>query len=94
MDPSNADSDSDGVDDGADSDPLDVGDEAVLLAQRTEAAVAVGRDRVAAAGMLAGEQGCDLIVTDGDLHVIGEGPDLVIHQPDAVLDAMGGRHAG
>ena len=28
------------------------------------------------------------LVTDGELKVIGEGPDLVIHQPDAILDAM------
>nr|WP_255216149.1 oligoribonuclease [Pseudenhygromyxa sp. WMMC2535] len=28
------------------------------------------------------------LVTDGDLEVLAEGPDLVIHQPDAVLDAM------
>ena len=28
------------------------------------------------------------IVTDGDLQVLEEGPDLVVHQPDAVLEAM------
>jgi oligoribonuclease len=28
------------------------------------------------------------IVTDGDLNVVAEGPDLVVHQPDAVLEAM------
>ena len=28
------------------------------------------------------------IVTDSELEIVGEGPDLVIHQPDAVLDAM------
>lgn len=28
------------------------------------------------------------LVTDGDLNILGEGPDLVVHQPDAVLDAM------
>ncbi|MEM6294395.1 MAG: oligoribonuclease [Myxococcota bacterium] len=28
------------------------------------------------------------IVTDGDLEIVGEGPDIVVHQPDAVLDAM------
>lgn len=28
------------------------------------------------------------LVTDEKLEVIGEGPDLVIHQPDEVLDAM------
>ncbi|CAE7222672.1 REXO2 [Symbiodinium natans] len=29
-----------------------------------------------------------VIVTDGDLNVVAEGPDLVIHQPDEVLDGM------
>lgn len=29
------------------------------------------------------------LVTNGDLEVIAEGPDIVIHQPDQVLDAMG-----
>jgi len=28
------------------------------------------------------------IATDGELNVLAEGPDLVIHQPDSVLDAM------
>lgn len=28
------------------------------------------------------------IVTDGELHELGEGVDLVIHQPEAVLNAM------
>src|SRR5689334_10773239 len=28
------------------------------------------------------------IVTDGELNELGEGIDLVVHQPDAVLDAM------
>ncbi|PRP93638.1 oligoribonuclease [Enhygromyxa salina] len=29
------------------------------------------------------------LITNGDLEVIAEGPELVIHQPDEVLDAMG-----
>ena len=29
-----------------------------------------------------------MIVTDGDLNVIAEGPVLVVHQEDAVLDRM------
>lgn len=29
-----------------------------------------------------------VIITDGDLHEIAEGPDIVIHQSDAVLDGM------
>jgi hypothetical protein len=28
------------------------------------------------------------LVTDDDLNIVAEGPDLVIHQPDAVLAAM------
>ncbi len=28
------------------------------------------------------------LVTNGDLEVIAEGPDIVVHQPDEVLDAM------
>ncbi len=28
------------------------------------------------------------VVTDGDLQIVAEGPDLVVHQPDEVLDAM------
>jgi len=38
-------------------------------------------------------EGCKIleiatIVTDGDLELLAEGPDLVVHQPDEVLDAM------
>lgn len=29
-----------------------------------------------------------VILTDGDLEIIAEGPDLIVHQPDEVLDAM------
>jgi oligoribonuclease len=28
------------------------------------------------------------IITDGNLNIIAEGPNLAVHQPDAVLDAM------
>lgn len=28
------------------------------------------------------------IITSGDLAIVAEGPDLVIHQPDAILEAM------
>lgn len=28
------------------------------------------------------------LVTDADLNVLAEGPELIVHQPDAVLDAM------
>ena len=29
-----------------------------------------------------------VLVTDGELNILAEGPDLVVHQPDAVLEAM------
>jgi oligoribonuclease len=29
-----------------------------------------------------------LLVTDGDLELVAEGPELVVHQPDSVLDGM------
>jgi len=29
------------------------------------------------------------IITTGELEIIAEGPDIVVHQPDAVLEAMG-----
>jgi tetraacyldisaccharide 4'-kinase len=47
-------------------DPGVVGDETVLLATRTQAPVAVGRDRPAAARLLT-EAGCDVIVSDDGL---------------------------
>ena len=52
----------------ADSDPLVVGDEAVLLARRSRAEVWVGADRAAAArALLAAQPGCDVIVSDDGL---------------------------
>ncbi|HLZ98173.1 MAG TPA: tetraacyldisaccharide 4'-kinase [Steroidobacteraceae bacterium] len=47
-------------------DPGMVGDESVLLARRTGAPVAIGRNRPAAAQLLAGD-GCDVIVSDDGL---------------------------
>ena len=29
-----------------------------------------------------------VLITDGDLNLVAEGPSLVVHQPDALLDAM------
>jgi len=28
------------------------------------------------------------LVTDSDLNIVAEGPDLVIHQPDSILQSM------
>ena len=50
-----------------DGDPLAFGDEPVLLAGRAGCPVMVGRDRVAAARLLAREHGCDIVVTDDGL---------------------------
>lgn len=50
----------------ADSDPAVVGDEAVLLAQRSECIIVVHPDRVAAA-RLAAMQGADVLVSDDGL---------------------------
>jgi tetraacyldisaccharide 4'-kinase len=47
-------------------DPNVVGDESILLARRTGAPVAIGRDRPAAAQLLAGG-GCNVIVSDDGL---------------------------
>jgi tetraacyldisaccharide 4'-kinase len=51
---------------GAADDPNVVGDESILLARRTGAPVAIGRDRPAAAQLLAGG-GCNVIVSDDGL---------------------------
>jgi tetraacyldisaccharide 4'-kinase len=50
----------------ASDDPKLVGDEAILLARRTGGAVAVGRDRPAAAQLLI-DAGCNVIVSDDGL---------------------------
>ena len=50
------------------SDPVDVGDEPVLIAARTEAPLFVGRDRVAAAkALLESHPNCDVIISDDGL---------------------------
>jgi tetraacyldisaccharide 4'-kinase len=50
----------------ASDDPAMVGDEPILLAHRTRAAVAIGRDRPAAAQLLI-DTGCDVVVSDDGL---------------------------
>ncbi len=70
---------------GADSDPAVVGDEALLLARRTGAPVAVCRDRVRAARSLL-EAGSDLIVADDGLQHLALARDFEI----AVFDGEAG----
>jgi tetraacyldisaccharide 4'-kinase len=50
-----------------DSDPVQVGDEAVLLARRSRCPVAAGPERARAAAMLVADRGCDMIVSDDGL---------------------------
>jgi tetraacyldisaccharide 4'-kinase len=61
----------------ADSDPADVGDEAVLIARRTGCPVAIGRKRVAAARLLA-DQGCKVVLSDDGLQHLALQRDLEI----------------
>jgi tetraacyldisaccharide 4'-kinase len=60
-----------------DSDPVEVGDEAVLVARRTGCPVAIGRKRVAAARLLA-EQGCKVVLSDDGLQHLAMQRDLEI----------------
>ena len=67
----------------ADSDPLIVGDEAVLLAQKTALPVCAGRNRLAAGRRLL-QQGCNLILCDDGLQHYRLQRDIEI----AVVDAQ------
>lgn len=51
----------------ADSNPLQVGDEAVVLAKRCDCPVVVGADRVAAARQLLATHACDVLISDDGL---------------------------
>jgi tetraacyldisaccharide 4'-kinase len=66
----------------ADSDPGEAGDEAVLLARRSDCPVVVGRDRAAAARRLLAVSSSDVIVSDDGLQHYRLGRDIEI----AVLD--------
>lgn len=66
----------------ADSDPEQVGDEAVLLARQTGVPVAAGPQRAAAASLLL-EAGCDVIISDDGLQHYALARDAEI----AVIDA-------
>lgn len=64
------------------SDPLEVGDEAVLLARRTNRPVAVGPDRPAAVRELIEQADCDIIISDDGLQHYALARDMEI----AVID--------
>lgn len=67
-----------------DSDPYVVGDEAVMLAQQTQAPIAVGPDRVAAANALLEYHDCDIIISDDGLQHYAMQRDIEI----AVIDGV------
>jgi tetraacyldisaccharide 4'-kinase len=67
----------------ADSDPVQVGDEAVLLAARTGAAVVVARQRSSAIKTLLQQTACDIILSDDGLQHYAMQRDLEI----VVIDA-------
>ena len=74
-----------------DSDPSLVGDEPVLLAQRTGCPVAVAPDRVKAAQELLQQTDCDILLSDDGLQHTSLGRDIEI----AVIDGVrrfGNRH--
>lgn len=65
-----------------DSDPIEMGDEPVLLARRTHCPVCVGPDRPAAVKQLIEKAGCNIIVSDDGLQHYALARDLEI----AVID--------
>lgn len=67
-----------------DSDPHQVGDEAVLLARRCGCPVVAGPDRLAGGRILVQEQGCDLVLCDDGLQHYALERDVEI----AVVDGM------
>ncbi len=75
----------------ADSDPAQVGDEPVLLAQRCACPISVGPDRVAAAQALIQAGTCDVIVADDGLQHFALERDLEIAVVDGVRRFGNGR---
>lgn len=67
-----------------DSDPVAVGDEAVLIARQTGCPVAAGRDRVASARALLTYQRCDVLLSDDGLQHYHLARDFEV----AVVDGM------
>lgn len=70
----------------SDSDPNDVGDEAVLIAARTGGAVVVARDRSRAIQALLNETACDIILSDDGLQHYAMARDIEM----VVIDATRG----
>ncbi|MDX1696808.1 MAG: tetraacyldisaccharide 4'-kinase [Thiohalobacterales bacterium] len=68
----------------SDSDPAAVGDEAVMLADRTGCPMAVGPDRLAAADALIEHNDCDVIISDDGLQHYALQRDIEI----AVIDGV------
>lgn len=66
----------------SDADPAQIGDEALLIATRTQVPVAVCPDRVKAVEFLLNNYGCDIIISDDGLQHYAMGRDIEI----AVLD--------
>ncbi|OYV75082.1 MAG: tetraacyldisaccharide 4'-kinase [Chromatiales bacterium 21-64-14] len=75
----------------ADSDPIAVGDEAVLLAQRTGCPVVAAPDRVAAARALLDSTHCDVVLADDGLQHYRLGRDIEIVVVDGVRRFGNGR---
>jgi tetraacyldisaccharide 4'-kinase len=75
----------------ADSDPVIVGDEAVLLARRTGCPMAVAPSRVAAARALLKYAHCDVIVADDGLQHYALGRDVEILVVDGIRRFGNGR---
>ena len=67
-----------------DSNPSTVGDEAVMLAGRTQCPMAVGPDRVAAAAALVQHSDCDIIISDDGLQHYALRRDIEV----AVIDGI------
>ncbi len=66
----------------ADSDPADVGDEAVLLARRAACPVMVGADRVAVGRRLLAEHDCDVVISDDGLQHLRLKPTVAVSVVD------------
>lgn len=74
-----------------DSDPVVVGDEAVLLARHTHCPMVVGPDRAAAARALLEHTNCNLIIADDGLQHYGLARDIEIVVVDGVRRFGNGR---